>query len=169
MTGLYRCACAHATAQPWPIGYNLTLSLKPSPYPTPCDLGLILGPLDGWFFTVGVGVRIRVRVRVKNQPDLSLTVGGIFLRFRVRSGYRTRQPGYNLRQRMTQQGIPSPFPDAVGYYWDVDQSTAFGFTLRKTEYPAICRGSAWVYPVVSFSFFSCVADRQLIRKCFSYK
>ena len=50
MTGLYRCACAHATAQPWP---NLTLALKPSTYPTPCDLGLILGPLDGWFFTVG--------------------------------------------------------------------------------------------------------------------
>ena len=74
---------------------------------------------------------------MKNQPALSLTVGCIFLRFRVRSGYRTRQPGYNLRQRMTQQGIPSPVPDAVGYYWGVDQSTAFGFTLRKTEYPAM--------------------------------
>ena len=94
---------------------------------------------------------------MKNQPDLSLTVGCIFLRFRVRSGYRTRQPGYNLRQRMTQQGIPSPFPDTVGYYWGVDQSTAFGFTLRKTEYPAMSWFGLGIPSCVVFPLSFCCA------------
>ena len=36
-------------AEPRP---KLSLALEPSTYPTPCDLGLILGPLDGWSVTV---------------------------------------------------------------------------------------------------------------------
>ena len=56
---------------------------------------------------------------------------------------------------MTQQGIPSPFPDAVGYYWVVDQSTAFGFTLRKTEYPAMSWFGLGIPSCVVFFFFMC--------------